>query len=60
MDQGSCIYPLNQADENAIEHPYLRLTEAIHIGQEQACHLPCNLDSPRGRSIRYSSIQFRD
>jgi hypothetical protein len=40
MDQGACLYPLDQVNENAIEYTYLGFTEAINIGQEQVRHLP--------------------
>jgi hypothetical protein len=39
-DQGACLYPLDQVNENAIEYTYLGFTEAINIGQEQVRHLP--------------------
>jgi hypothetical protein len=40
MDQGACLYPLDQANEDAIEHTYLGFTEAINLGQKQVRHLP--------------------
>jgi hypothetical protein len=46
MDQASCLHPLDQGNEDAIERTYLGFTQAINIGQEKVRYLLQNSGIP--------------
>jgi hypothetical protein len=60
MDQGACLHPLDQGNEDGVEDTYLGFAEAIDIGQEKGRNLLQNSGIPLCRLILCGAGQFRD